>query len=88
MSDCFDHESDAWDSRIDGLDSEEPYISSYYNYYHNSASHKKKSKKVKCKLCGKKKLHWTKTENGWRLKTKKGKIHSCLPAFKCSMNKH
>lgn len=32
---------------------------------------------VRCKFCRKSEFHWQKTERGWRLFTKEGKLHSC-----------
>ena len=75
MSDCFNHEADAWDSLLNNcVGEEEPYVHSYlpHNYFTLY-----KRKKVKCKHCGKKKLHWVKLDTGWRLHTKKGKLHNC-----------
>ena len=69
MSDCFDHAGMAWDSLIDGDQQDEPDCPSSYL---PSAP-----KKVTCTRCGKQNLTWVKTELGWKLLTKKHKVHDC-----------
>lgn len=86
MSDCFNHEADAWDDLLFGRsdDDEGYYLPEQqqegtvprvfnYTYYHYTT----KKNKVTCKFCGKRKLHWTHISEGWRLFTKKGKLHKC-----------
>jgi hypothetical protein len=80
VSDCFDHEADAWDDLMcgrsaDGQD-ERPLYSSYPGCENSTNFHK--PKKVTCQYCGKKKLRWVNTSAGWRLMSKKKKkLHIC-----------
>ena len=66
MSDCFDHEADAWDS----YDRE-------YNEGYPSLEYK--PKRNSCKYCGTTGLEWRELSDlGWRLcDTKTGHAHNC-----------
>lgn len=81
MSDCFDHEGDAWESLEDALmhsDEPSPYYRPY-SYSRRDPRTQPKKKKVTCAFCGKKKLRWRflLATGSWRLVTKKGKQHFC-----------
>lgn len=82
MSDCFDHEADAWESLDRSLD--EGFSPFRRGYSINSFSPRDpntrpKQKKVTCAFCGKKKLRWRflLAYGSWRLVAKKGKQHVC-----------
>jgi len=66
MSDCFDHEADAWDSLEFGREDEPDACGG--DWYG--------PRRVTCRYCDEEGFVWTKTEHGWRL-FKKGEIHSC-----------
>lgn len=81
MSDCFDHEGDAWASLEDALmhgDGPEPYYG-VRSYSRRDPNTRPKQKKVTCAFCGKKKLRWrfSLATGSWKLVTKKGKQHVC-----------
>lgn len=76
MSDCFDHEAEAWDDRDlrEEAGDYEPYERvprlSKYDFY-------QEHKMITCKKCGIKNLHWGITTAGWRLYDGNGVMHSC-----------
>ena len=38
---------------------------------------KRKQRKITCKYCNEKNLHWVNTKSGWRLYTQDNKLHKC-----------
>ena len=76
MSDCFDHEADAYDSLLNGAD-EEP-----DGYWSGSLYRSMRPTAKTCNRCGAARLHWVKTKDGYRLFGADNKRHVCKPAEK------
>lgn len=73
MSDCFNHEADAWDDLMFGRgNGEEDFFRSRPRRGISTSSPSSET----CKFCGIKNLKWVKTKTGWRLYDG-GLIHSC-----------
>lgn len=68
MSDCFDHEADAWDSLLFGSDEPDE---GGYSYY--------RRKDIKCNKCNSKNVYWVMLSSGkWCLHDKDTqRPHSC-----------
>ena len=72
MSDCFDHESDAYERMLNG-EGDEP-----DGYLWSSSPRRTLRASVKtCTNCGVGGLHWQSTRQGWRLFEPDGKPHTC-----------
>ncbi len=66
-------EFDPFDPNIEELEQDE-------NCYPMSRSRAPRSQE--CRYCKKRGLWWAKTDNGWRLADKKGKLHKCAVGIK------
>jgi hypothetical protein len=82
MSDCFDHELDAFE-RAEAPE-EWGYPSHTRNFSRRIRRYSSRlqgeyprSPEKTCNRCGTKNLWWKKTEDGWRLFTQAGKQHVC-----------
>lgn len=71
MSDCFDHESDAYESLLNGGD-EEP-----DGYCSGSLYIPLRPTTKTCNNCGVGGLHWKRTVYGWKLYDADSKRHMC-----------
>ena len=74
MSDCFDHEGDAYDCQMDMIDRGD-----WDEYEYRSPSYRSfKPASVTCKYCKNTGLFWSTHGGKWALKTSSGQLHQCL----------
>ncbi len=66
---------------MDGYDTSDDHGFSGSCHYNKSVNYPPIKRRVKCRYCGKSKLRWKNTANGWRLVNKKDKVHNCKEFF-------